>query len=95
MVACLLSSLYGSMSAITAPDIVSSVRNCVSYQHLVNFMSPFMFIVMYLQDFCIFELTLVMDKKVGEIQMSIESFQRLLDASKSKSDPHHNMAAEI
>lgn len=54
-----------------------------------------MFIVMYLQDFCILELTLVMDKEVGEIQMSIESFQRLLDASKSKSDPHHNMAAEI
>lgn len=36
-----------------------------------------------------------MDKKVGEIQMSIQSFQRLLGVSKYKSDPHHNMAAEI
>lgn len=80
---------------IMAPDIVSSVRSCGFIPASCQFMSPFMFIVMYFQDFCILELTLVMDKKVGEIQMSIQSFQRLLDESISKSDPHHYMAAEI
>jgi hypothetical protein len=80
---------HGSMS--TLKSIWKHVCNfgtryCIFSQELwfipasCQFMSPFY--VMYFQDFCILELTLVMDKKVGEIPMSIQSFQRLLDESK-------------